>query len=268
MFSSRWHELAILIGIYYLISPLLVRSTFRFNAKCKPALVPLEQLPPAIAAVFRQRIPQLQGLGFDLVGCYDCGVMATNTRSCVAYLCNPMTNDFANVSAVQAPNKTASYFEFSTRFGMNTFLDTNTNRVLPFTPPARGIRTFRFPEIADPFYLYQIHRRLVEKYGVGLRAEGEPKGEEIQRLVRVIEGYGPRHARMGYMYLAQDQESYRLTWKGAFLMTMRALWPAPPIRRFIQKQAMQAELRSLNSPTVPWRQEVEPSREKREIIVS
>lgn len=157
MFLSRWHELAILIGIYYLISPLLVRSTFRFSAKCKPVLVPLEQLPPAIASVFRQRTPQLQGLGFDFVGCYDCGVMASNTRTYIAYLCNRMTNDFANVSFVRAPDKTASYFEFSTRFGM-TFLDTNTNRVLPLTPPAPGIRTFRFPEIADPFSLHQIHR--------------------------------------------------------------------------------------------------------------
>ena len=96
--------------------------------------------------------------------------MTTDTHSYIAYLCNPMTNDFANVSAVQAPNKTASYFEFSTRFGMNTFLDTNTNRALPLTPSAPGIRTFRFPEIADPFSLYQIHLRLAEKYGGGLRA--------------------------------------------------------------------------------------------------
>lgn len=229
-------------------------------------LVPLEQLPPPIASVFCQHIPQLQGLGFDLVGCYDCGPSTTDTHSDLAYLCNPMTNDFASVSAVRAPNKTASYFGFSTRFGMNTFPDTNAHRALRLTPSAPGIRTFRFPEIADPFSLYQIH--LAEKCGGGLQAEGEPKGEEIQRLVRVIGGYGTRHARMGCMHLAEDQESYRLTWKGAFLMTMRALWPAPPIRRYIQKQAPRAELRSLNSSTVPRRQEVQPSREKREIIVS
>lgn len=267
MFLSRWHELAILIGIYYLISPLLVRSTFRFSAKCKPVLVPLEQLPPAIASVFRQRTPQLQGLGFDFVGCYDCGVMASNTRTYIAYLCNRMTNDFANVSFVRAPDKTASYFEFSTRFGM-TFLDTNTNRVLPLTPPAPGIRTFRFPEIADPFSLHQIHRRLVEKYSGGLRAEDEPRVKKSSVWCALSKAMGHATLEWATWLHASCQESYRLTWKGAFLMTMRALWPAPPSRRFIQKQAMQAELRSLNSPTVSRRQEVEPSREKREIIVS
>jgi len=92
-----------------------------------------------------------------------------------------------------------------------------------------------------------VHHRLIEKYAVGLWAQSEPKGEEIQRLVRVLENYGPRHAKIGYMYLADNSDFYRLTWKGALLMTWRGLWPASLLRKLMQQQEMQWELRSLEN---------------------
>jgi hypothetical protein len=68
-------------------------------------------------------------------------------------------------------------------------------------------------------------------------ATGRTKGEEIQRLVRVVESYGPRHLKIGYMYCAKDGETYRLTWKGALVMTWRALWPISMVRRMVARRA-------------------------------
>lgn len=47
------------------------------------------------------------------------------------------------------------------------------------------------------------------------------------------------------MHAAQGGEFYRLTWKGASLMTWRGLWPTSRLRKILQQQAMQAELHSL-----------------------
>jgi len=235
----------------HLIAPMGVRSGFRFAAHCRPVQVPVEELPQEVSAYIQSRIPQMQNLGFEFLGCYDCAVLASNTQSFIAHFCNRTTNDFANVSVATSPQRTTGYFEFSTRFGNGMAVETNTNSVLPLTPDNPEVHVFRFPEIQEPCELYQVHMNLCEKYAHGQWAQGEPKGQEIQRLVRVLENYGPRHAKMGYMYLAPSGETYLLTWKGAILMTWRGLWPTALIRRAMRKYEMRAELQSLHVGGAP-----------------
>ena len=241
---------AALVAGPYLLCPLAVRWTFRFAARCRPSQLPLRQLPGTVATLFAQRIPEIRELGFELIGTYDCGALANETHSYISYFCNRRTNDFANVSAVVTPKRTASYLEFSTQFKNGQWIETNTNHVLPLTPSSPDIRVFRFPEIQDARTLLHTHHQFVDKYAPGLWAQGEPRGQEIQRLVRVVENYGRRHERIGYMRLAEDGQSYQLTWKGAFLMTWRGLWPVSRLRRLIHRHAMHSELRSLSATGV------------------
>lgn len=251
MYEYLWRDAAILLGSMHLMAPMAMRSGFRFAAHCKPVQVPVEELPREVSASIQAQIPPMQSLGFELLGCYDCGVLASNTQRFIAHFCNRSTNDFANVSVATSPQKTAGYFEFSTRFGNGLTLETNTNSDLPLTPDNPEVRVFRFPEIREPRELYLVHKRLIEKYADGTWAQGEPKGQEIQRLVRVMQNYGPRHAKLGYMYLAPAGEAYFLTWKGAILMTWRGLWPTSLIRGAIYKCKMRAELHSLRVRGVP-----------------
>lgn len=251
MYEYLIRDAAILFGSLHLVAPIVVRSGFRFTAHCKPVQVPLEELPTDVAEFVLPRIPQMQTLGFEFLGCYDCGFLASNTQSFIAYFCNRTTNDFANVSVAMSPQKLAGYFEFSTRFGNGVALETNTNSDLPLTPDNPEVRVFRFPEIKEPRELYQLHKSLIEKYANGQWAQGEPKGQEIQRFLRVLENYGPRLEKMGYMYPAPEGGTYRLTWKGAFLMTWRGLWPTLLVRRAIHKIEMRSELQSLHLRGVP-----------------
>lgn len=245
MWDAIWQDAAIFLGALHVIGPMVVRYSMRFSVRCKPAEVSLEALPEGVATLFRSGIPELQNLGFELLGCYDCGSMASETRSYGAYFCHRTTNEYASVAALVMPRKTESYLEFSSCFTNGVALDSNTNGKLPLTPENPELHTFRFPKIQAPQALYRIHRQLAEKYAPGLWPVGEPKGEELPRFVRMLENYGPRHARIGYMALAGDGQSYRLTWKGAFLMTWRGLWPTALLRRLLQRHAMQLELDSL-----------------------
>ena len=247
MFDSIAIDVSAFIAAVYALSPVAVRLTFDFAAHCNPTPISLDELPNEVAALFRSRIPQIQALGFDLIGCFDCGRLASETRSYTAYFCDRRTNDFANASALVWPKKTASYIEFSTRFTNGTALETNTNGVLPLTPSNPSTRVFRFPDIQDAQLLFETHRRLIEKYAGDLGVQVEPCGQEIQRLVRVVENYGPRHSAIGYMVPSGDGASYKLTWKGAFLITWRGLWPVCSLRKWIHRNAMQSELRSLQS---------------------
>ena len=245
MFDNYWMDAAAVIGLMHLAGPLALHSTFRFTAKIAPKLVGLHELPETVANSIAPRVGEFERLGFESVGCYDCGELTLQTRRYVAYFCNRGTNDFASVTAVITPRGLSSYFEFSTQFSNGKGLETNCNGMAPLTPGSPDVRVFRFAETTEPEALYQIHRRLLTKYAGGLWPGGEPKGEEIQRLVRILENYGPRHVKMGYMTLAEDGQSYRLTWKGAFLMAWRGLWPASLLRRVREQHRMRIERQEL-----------------------
>ena len=124
-------------------------------------------------------------------------------------------------------------------------LATNSNGVVPLTPGDPQHRIFRFPKIQSAEALYGIHRQLLARYTIGWWPEREPEGEEMRRYIRTAENYGRRHARIGYMRLTGDRLWYRLTWKGACLMTWRRLWPTSIARRLAQRYAMARELHSL-----------------------
>ena len=235
MYEQLLRDAAILIGSAHLLAPVALRSGFRFAARCKPVQVPVGELPHEVSAYVLPLIPRMQNLGFAFLGCFDLGVFEGNAKNFIACFCNRTSNDSANVSVIYSAQKTAGYFEFSTQFGNGLALETNTNRDLPLTPDNSSIRVFRFPEIKEPRELYLVHKSLVEKYASGQWAQGEPAGQELQRLVRLMENHGPRHAKMGYMYLAPGGETYLLTWKGAILMTWRGLWPTALIRRAIHR---------------------------------
>jgi hypothetical protein len=250
MFHSTAFEIAAFVAAVYLLSPLAVRWTYRFSGHWALREVSLDALPSEVVDEFRKSIPELQELGFELIGCFDCGQLAEQTHSYLAYFCNRLSNDFANISAMTTPGRTDSYLEFSTSFKNGLTVETNTNSVLPLTPANPDTKVFRFPKTADARTLLHTHHRLIDKYAAGLWAQAEPHGEEIKRYVRVIENYGPRHARIGYMFPAEDGVAYKLTWKGAFLITWRGLWPVSMVRRWMHHHFMQSELHTLETRPV------------------
>lgn len=229
----------------HLAGPIALRRTFRFFGHCRPQRITAQDLPLEVAECILPVTSRMENLGLELLGFYDLGKLSPYTRKFVAYLCNRTTHDFANVTVFVAPDMVDSYFEFSTSFSTGLTLETNNNGVLPLTPDAPRTRVFRFSNVAEPQALLQIHRLLIEKYAAGAWAVPEVKGQEIQRLTRTIENYGPRHIALGYMKLSRDGESYELTWKGAALMAWRALWPGSLLRWLAHRRKMRAELRAL-----------------------
>lgn len=245
MLETFCRDAAVAVGLAHLAGPFLLRNTFRFASRCQLTQVSREELPVAVATAISGRISGLQDIGFEWLGCYDCGELSAYTHSYLGYFCNRASNDFASISILLSARGMDCFLEFSSTFADGRTLETNTNGMLPITPGDSLRRTFRFPEIADVRALYNVHRLLIEKYAPGLWPQAEPKGHEIQRFLRVVENYGPRHAKLGYMQLTADGASYRATWKGAFLMTWNRLWPHSLIRKAAYKQAMRMELHSL-----------------------
>lgn len=245
MLENLWQYACAGIGLLHVAGPMVLRTAYRFQAKCNPTEIPADRLPQAVAAHIAPRIAEIEELGFRLVGCYDCGELAIQTRTYLAYFCRCATNDFANVTAMAGPRGVTSYFEFSTRFSNGQSIETNTNHVLPLTPGDPEVRVFRFAHVREAKTLHGMHKRLLDKYAADSWPQGEAKGQEIHRWVHTVENYGPRHEKIGYMQRTTDGQSYRLTWKGAFLMAWRGLWPTSLLRKLHERHASDAERREL-----------------------
>jgi hypothetical protein len=245
MFETLWLDIAAFFGALHVLSPALLRYTMRFSAKCNPTMISPNALPDEVSAGISSRIPELGNLGFAYLGCYDFGTLSSGTHSYSAFFCNRATSDFASVTVMETTEIAVGYLEFSTQFANGLVLETNTNGLPPLTPENPEHRVFRFPRIESADALYRLHRQLLKKYAPGLWPEAEPKGEELNRFVRVIENFGPRHESIGYMKLTEDGQSYMPTWKGACLMAWRGLWPTSILRRVWQRYAMRSELKSL-----------------------
>jgi hypothetical protein len=245
MFDSLLLDSAIVVGVLHLGVPVVVKSTYRFSAHCKGTRLSLEELPADVANLAAARVPQLQGLGFQYLGCCDFGKLAMETQTIVVSFTHEQTQELANVWVSLSAGKTSSYLEFCTLTSDGISLETSSNGVLPFAPENPEIRVFRFPEISEVAELHRIHRQIVAKYADNAWIQAEPQGCQIERITRTIENYGPRLYKLGYLRPAENGESYGLTWKGAFRVAWSGMWPIAAIRRSMARHRMQNELRSL-----------------------
>jgi hypothetical protein len=80
-----WAEITGILVLLHLVSPLLLRVTFRFSGRCKPVLVDPAAVPPLVQGLVGRCAPKFASLGFSFLGYFDVGSMATNTRSYLAY---------------------------------------------------------------------------------------------------------------------------------------------------------------------------------------
>jgi hypothetical protein len=245
MFESVLLYSAIVIGLFHLAIPVVVRTTYRFSARCNGTRLSVNQFPNEAADIVASRMPPLETLGFHVAGCCDFGQLTMETRTIVATFTNSQTQESANIWLSVSAGKTSSYLEFSTRTASGVLLETNSNGILPLAPENEGIRVFRFPEISEVAELYRVHRQIVTKYTDGQWNRPESQGDAIERITRTIEGYAPRLCDLGFLQLAKNGESYRMTWKGAFRVAWNGIWPISAIRRAVVRYEMKNELQSL-----------------------
>jgi hypothetical protein len=245
------HSLVLLLlkvyGVLFVLSPIILRATFRFKAKLDPQLVPREAVPPDVQAFMATRVAAITSLGFEQVGYVSVGALAGATQSFMALFSNSRTLEWADVSVVKSAqaNVLKGYTEFITRCSNDSQVDTNTNATAPVLFPWPNYHVFRFPQIRDAFTLYRVHRMLVQQNIGGSKPELPAKGQEMAELKRRLERYGTRQQERGYMYLDPSGGYFRLTWKGAFLGAWRSIWPISMIRNLVMQSRSQSQLRTL-----------------------
>ena len=100
-----------------------------------------------------------------------------------------------------------------------------------FPKPRPPVHVFAFPQVRDPGRLYKVHQAVVGQFdGGGLR--GDPIGDDPEAYFkRSQQREFARFIACGYQYLDEAKGVQRPTWKGAFMASLKLIWPVKQIRK-------------------------------------
>jgi hypothetical protein len=241
----------VVLALYYIASPILVRAATWMNPNPRIEPVWPEYLPPEIGYYLRGAAESLTADGFAPVAHFRIAEMVPNVEALITLCINAATRDKAMAAVMVGQSGgqtrlTARYVEFSTRYADGTILDTNNTSELSSFRPVPEKKTFQLPRVQDPRMLYRVHQALMERFAPGKTKVLPSESDMAVYLRRVFEEDFERQAAMGLLKLSTFDGRYRMTWKGAFVMTWGLLWPMKPLRIAARDRQAAGLLRSLN----------------------
>ncbi len=140
----------------------------------------------------------------------------------------------------------SSYVEFITRCQDETVLGTSNTAMLGSCQRGPKQKSLRLPDVQNPHDLYAVHCRRMIQISSAIEPL-PPVGTEIaiqeQRMIEDFE----EQVNFGRLYLDRGANSYRPTWKGAYLMTWGQFQPMKSLRNSLAQRKSVATLKELNA---------------------
>lgn len=233
----------------FVAAPIFVR--FQSTHPTTPQFEPtsLAQLPPDVAESFNRFIHTMNADGFIFLGYFRQLAYMKGVGFYLALLKNPATGEMVYIIEMFAKKGLASvrqsHFEFCSEFSNGVEITTNNGQQPRIHKSTPEMQLFMFPEVNNPRLLYQLHRRLCDRFAPGAQNVMPADGAEA-----FILSYGTvkdirRQAEYGLYYLDEKAGVFRPTWKGAYLMTWKLAWPVGPMRKAAMRRSSRATMKSL-----------------------
>lgn len=237
------------VSLPFWIGPFIVHATQKMQAH--PTIEPavLEDFPEESQIFFTKNFPLLQQLDFQSVAFFKIPDLLPNLKNLVALWINRKTQELAILTDVHIRNEKMDlhqfYIEFCTTFTNHSEISTNnTQELVEHYHPNKEV--FIFPQLENPIQLYSVHQHLVQKYRSTRQTCVPLAGQEMEEFRNnLVEDLGYLPSK-GYWAYDAENDIYRITWKGAFLLTWRLAWPVGAIRKWSQRQEAKRLLKSLD----------------------
>jgi hypothetical protein len=197
-------------------------------------------IPREVSAFYRRAVAGLSPLGFKPVLSYSMTNPVPNAIGYATVFKNDRTSEVATIvnsvvsSGINGIN--TSLLLFRTDFADGTMVTTN-NAISPsyFPTPRPPVHVFAFPQVRDPGRLYEVHQAVVGQFDGG-SPRHDPIGDEPDAyLQRSGQREHARYLACGYHYLDETKGVQRVTWKGAFMATLKLIWPVRQIRTVLRR---------------------------------
>lgn len=193
-------------------------------------------IPPAVSPYFERVTPRFNAAGFTTV----LDLRQTHARTInTAYLRIFENREDRALGVAFCPvdiegDQTvllSSLCQFSQYFGGR--LEITSSNFAESDPFAafEHRRVMNFPGVEDPVELYAAHRAFVRRIGPESPPRFYEPGKALDFVREALRTEIQDQVDAGYLELDRGEGAYRLTWKGAFMVTGRTLWPAGALRR-------------------------------------
>ncbi len=206
------------------------------------------EIPREVSEYYRHAVAGLTPLGFKPVLSYSKTKLVPNAIGFSTVFKNDRTSEVAMiVNSFGSSGIKTSMLVFRTEFADETNVTTSNNNFPSHYPPPRPpVHVFAFPQVRDPERLYKVHQTVVVQF-----EEGSPRRDPIgddpdAYLKRLQQREHARFRACGYQYLDEAKGVQRLTWKGAFMATLKMIWPVRQIRKVWRRWKAARMLHELN----------------------
>lgn len=224
----------------YLGAPILIK--FSNVVKGSPTVERMDPAhwPPAVADEMRRHEHDLYNMGFEISERFSMTGATTNVANLLTMFVDRKSGDKAMLTAIWALNNGVwklgtLYLEFSTRMRDGRCFDTMNSQVPmgTFQKGPQDVKT-QVPQIKEARELYRVHLYIMRKHGVTSDAAGKvtfPPGGAENYLRRIWRESHDEQVAFGRFNYNKTKDVFTPTWKGAYLMSWRFLWPVSRIIR-------------------------------------
>jgi hypothetical protein len=256
MISLVWKLLILAAGtavawvlLKYMCLPLLIRR--RNTVPISPAFQEFDPaaVPDGLAGVVRDIFSQLAALGFRAIG----NLRRENFNRIVGenYLSVWVHDANADTARIIiALLRSVARFHLPTVVFIRHYADgsrlVTSNKTTPQVFPIRdNVDAAAVPGVRDLSKLYAFHRARLRQAGEKPTAPMPDRQGACAYVVEDMTDQSMHHARAGCFALDPAAGVWRLTLKGAYLMTWRALWPWKQLIRRRQQRELVRQVREL-----------------------
>lgn len=241
------------IAVLYVVTPMIIKYKHFYKRFGEPQRLFPHAFPTEISNYFIRIETELAALGFTSKVYFKDSGRTNNSTTYYSLCINYATQEYAIVAFVTVKNslvkKSFPLIFINTEYQGGTKVITH-NSSQPRVFKKRENRKVRhIPNCQNIGLLYQIHQQYVNEIGISEGRVLPPEGkEEFYFYNQSVEEFDAQ-IRAGYYYYDPKANEYRLTFKGAYIVGWKLIWPIKQLQMYMLNSEAQQVIKQLNRPS-------------------
>jgi hypothetical protein len=240
-----WIVIAV-IAFPIIVGPFFIKKSHwvSLNAVLMPTSP--EFLNPSDKEFIEKARIEFEALGFEFVGCIRLAPdYMPSMSSCLGLFRNDrnMTMGVAYIIK-HAAGKEIRYFELNNIYSNRCVINTTNASMMGAFKDSKRIH-YRYPAITSIRRLQEINNWIISHDQRTGTLVGIEKGKEIDIIRESLEGELRQQAEYGYYFIDTANARYRPTWKGAFILTEKNVFPFKNILEFFDLRSAKQAIKGM-----------------------